>query len=94
MAHFSLVTQHPKPKLLGVGSLSIGKNGDAQFFEGNADVNSEVLATLERTKIEWAAASGIMVSGVEPDGYDRSGRKKFKYQEWLLRHLQANVQGG
>lgn len=90
MPHFILVTQHPKAKDLGIGSLSIAKNGDADFFEGNAETNSQVLASMVRVKIEWAGAVGIMISGMEPDGADRAGRPKFKYQEWLLRHLQPN----
>lgn len=91
MAHFVLVTQHPKPKDLGIGSLSIGKDGDADFFEGNAEQNARLLASMVRTRIEWAAAAGILLSGMEPDGVDRAGRAKFKHQEWLLRHLQPNT---
>ena len=91
MPHFKLVTQFPKPKDVGIGSLSIGKDGTAEFFEGNADLNSSVLASMQRVRIEWAAAAGIMISGMEPDGFDRSGRPKFKSQEWLLRHLQPNT---
>lgn len=90
MPHFELVIQHPKPKSLGVGSLSISKNADAEFFEGNAEANSPILASMVRVKIEWAAAAGIMVSGMENDGIDRTGRVKYKYQEWLLRHIQPN----
>ena len=91
MPHFTLVTQHPKPKVFCVGSLSIGKDGTAEFFEGNAEANARVLASLVRVRIEWAAAAGILVSGMEPDGFDRAGRPKFKHQEWLLRHLQPNT---
>lgn len=90
MAHFKLVVQHPKPKDLGIGSLSISKNGDADFFEGDATANSPVLASMVRVKTEWAAAAGIMISGMEPDGADRAGRPKFKFQEWLLCHLHTN----
>lgn len=90
MTHFVLVTQHPKAKELGIGSLSIAKNGDADFYEGNADSNSRILASMVRTRIEWAAAAGILISGMEQDGVDRAGRPKFKFQEWLLRHLNPN----
>lgn len=90
MPHFILVTQKPKPKNLGVGSLSIAKNGDADFFEGNAESNSPILASMQRVRIEWAAAAGILISGFEPYGTDRAGRLKFRHQEWLLRHLQSN----
>ena len=91
MPHFILVTQHPKPKSLGEGSLSIEKSGDADFFEGNAEANARVLARMVRVRIEWAAAAGILISGMEPDGIDRAGQAKFKHQEWLLRHLQPNT---
>lgn len=87
MAHFVLVEQLPIPKDLGIGSLSIGKDGEADFFEGNAEANARVFARMVRVKIEWAAAAGILLSGMEPDGIDRTGRAKFKHQEWLLRYL-------
>lgn len=87
MSHFILQILLPKPKIVGEGSLSIGKDGVAEFFEGNADRNASVLATLVRVKLDHAAAAGLFLSGMEPDGFDRAGRPKFKYQEWLLRHL-------
>jgi hypothetical protein len=90
MPHFILVTQNPKAKVLGEGSLSIGKDGDADFFEGNADSHSKILASMKRVRIEWAAAAGILLSGMEPDGVDKSGVEKFKHQEWLLRHINPN----
>lgn len=91
MPHFILVTQHPKPKIVGEGSLSIGKDGEAQFFEGNCDSNARVLASMVRVKLDTAAAAGLFLSGMEPDGVDKAGRQKFKFQEWLLRHLQPNT---
>lgn len=90
MPHFKLVTQHPKAQELGLGSLSISKSGQADFFEGNAESGSRILASMERVRIEWAAAAGILLSGLENDGVDRAGRIKYKYQEWLLCHLQPN----
>lgn len=90
MPHFVLVTQHPKAKDFGIGSLSIAKNGDADFFKGNAKSDDPILASMIRARIEWAGAAGILLSGMEPDGEDRGGRPKFKYQEWLLRHLNPN----
>ena len=90
MSHFILVTQHPKAKVFGEGSLSIGKDGVAEFYEGNADVNARVLASMVRVRIEWAAAAGILISGMETDGVDKAGQQKFKFQEWLLRHLNPN----
>lgn len=86
MPNFVLVTQHPKPVIIGPGTLSIGKDGFAEFFSGDASADSTILSSMVRVKIEWAAAAGILVSGMEPDGIDRSGRQKFKFQEWLLRY--------
>ena len=87
MPHFLLVTQFPKPKTLGEGRLSIGKDGDADFFEGDASAESRLLASIVRVQIRWAAAGGILLSGMEPDGVDKSGRQKYKSQEWWLCYL-------
>ncbi len=86
---FELVTQMPKPKKVGRGTLSIGKDGDADFFAGNADAGSAVLANMVRVRVEWAAATGILLSGMQPNGFDKTGRPKFTYQEWLLRYPEA-----
>lgn len=90
MPHFILVTQHPKPKILGEGSLSIDRDGDADFFEGNAEKDARILASMSRVKIEWAAAAGILISGMQSEGFDKYRKEKFTYQEWLLRHIQPN----
>lgn len=91
MPHFSLTTQQPKPKILGEGSLSISEKGEAQFFAGDAESNAPILATMFRVRIEWAGAVGVFISGMEPTGFDRAGKQKFRHQEWLLRHLNPNV---
>lgn len=93
MPHFTLSVLKPKPKDLGQGSLSIGASGEADFFEGDAQKNSVILASMVRVRIEWAAAAGILLSGMQPDGVDRNGQAKYKHQEWLLRHLNVNKSG-
>lgn len=90
MAHFKLIIQYPQSKDVGEGSLSISKDGCAEFYEGNAEFNSRIMATMINAKIVWAAAAGILISGFEHDGVDKSGRMKAKYQEWLLCHLHPN----
>lgn len=87
MARFALIIQKPVSKVMGPGCLSVSQNGEASFFEGDAGEGSRCLAELVRARIDWAAADGILVSGMEPDGCDRSGRPKYKYQEWLLRYI-------
>lgn len=54
--------------------LNIDKNGEAQAFKDNA-----IFATMSRVKLDWAAAKGMYLSGVE---YLCGNRDKARYQEW------------
>jgi hypothetical protein len=83
---FELITQKPKPRSLGLGVLSVDKSGDAQFFSGEGERDSKVLAGMKRCRLESASAHGIMLTGMEPTGVDRHGRETFAYQEWWLRY--------
>jgi hypothetical protein len=85
---YFLVLKTPKVKEIGIGFLNIDQNGEATFFEGDVGKRSRVLALLRRVRIEWAAASGIMISGMQPDGFTPKGTPKFVYQEWFLRYEQ------
>jgi hypothetical protein len=69
-----------------IGTLSIEPNGDATFFSKN----DRVLAAMVKATIEWAAAGGILFSGMEQKGVDKFGRRKFVSQEWFLSY---NIQG-
>lgn len=81
---FLLYVQQPKPKKIGVGVLSIDRNGDAHFFSGEGEQGCTMLADMTRAKIDFAAANGIMVSGFEPFGFERNGKTKYRLQEWWL----------
>lgn len=86
---FELFTQQPKRSKIGViGTLSIGKDGNAQLFSGHADMHSSVIGELHRVKIEWAEAKGILLSGVEPQGFDKKGCIRYRFQEWFLRYIE------
>ncbi len=91
MNEFALMTLRPKWRALGIGSLSVGKNGEAQFFGADQSnrLGGEILATMTRVRIDQAAAEGIYLSGMEPAGIDRQGNEKFVYQEWWLRYVRA-----
>ncbi len=82
---FKLITQLPKPKELGLCVLSISKDGDAHAFENNG--NGPVLAEMHRTRIDFAAANGIMISGMEPNGTDRRGAMKYNFQRWWMVYI-------
>jgi hypothetical protein len=84
IAKFILNTQQPKPKKLGEGVLSIERNGDANFFSCEGEYDSRILSTITRIKVEFAGRDGIMFSGFEQVGIDKTGKPKFRYQEWWL----------
>jgi hypothetical protein len=81
---FKLVIRHPKTRDVGLGTLSVDKTGEAMFFAGNGEAGAAVLATMQRARIEFAAADGLLLSGMQPEGVDRHGRQKFSFQEWWL----------
>jgi len=83
---FTLATQLPKAKVLGVGVLSVSESGEAHFFDGTGDRDSRLLAAMHRIKLEFAGADGIFIAGMEANGVDRIGRQKFCYQQWWLRY--------
>lgn len=85
MIKFTLYIQHPKPKKIGTGVLSIGQDQRAMFFSGNAAIDSEILVQLQDTRIVHASSDSILLEGKEPTGTNRQGSLTFKYQEWLLK---------
>jgi hypothetical protein len=89
---FQLVIQSPKPKTAcKSGTFSVDRAGDAIFFTGNGDASDSVIAEMHRTRIEFASASGIMLSGMEPNGCEKNGTQKYRYQEWYLAYPQNEV---
>ena len=85
---FKLITQHPKAKEIGVGVFGVDqKTGEAYFFEGEGGSDgksSKQIAAMQRTRIDFAAANGIMLSGMELTGSGRAGDPQYRYQEWWL----------
>ena len=79
--NYNLYPQLPRPaKTPAHGTLSIDKNV-AYFFNGNY-----LHASLSKPEIIFINPDGIMIKGYESDGFDKSGREKFKYQEWFCRY--------
>lgn len=81
---FCLYIQQPKTKKIGIGVISVGRNGDAHFFSGFGERDSKVLANMERVKMDFIGASGIHISGFERVGTNKNGTGKYIYQEWWL----------
>lgn len=59
------------------------------FFDGLGESGSAILAVMKRVRIDSAAAHGIHLSGMQPNGVGRDGVEKYVYQEWWLRY--ANI---
>lgn len=82
---FKLITQHPKPKEVGIGVLNVDqKTQEANFFHAHGDHMSDLCCAMERTRLDFAASHGIMLSGMEHIGFDRTGKSKYRFQEWWL----------
>ena len=79
MMNFKLIKQLPKPKEIGIGSIDVSRNGEATFF-----TNGNLMARMERVRVDWMAGDGFMLSGFEEEGKERSGRIKSFYQQWYL----------
>ena len=79
--NYDLYLQLPKPSKKPLrGTLSSDKNV-AHFFAGLL-----LQAELSEPAIVFINPDGIMLRGYEPDGFDQTGRAKFRYQEWLCRY--------
>ena len=47
------------------------------------DEQERCVATLNNPEVVWINPHGIYLKGYEPDGVDKTGRQKYKYQEWF-----------
>ena len=91
---FNLIVQRPKFGAPVNGVLSIDRNGEAMFFAGTGGSSRDLYAVLQRSRIEFAAATGIRLSGFEPHGFDRAGNQKYQYQEWWLAYTKDERREG
>jgi hypothetical protein len=77
-----------EPKIVCIGSFSIsGKDGDAYFY----DDDELCVGELFSPEIVFINQHGIMLRGYEYDGQDRSGRNKYKYQEWYCSYHEEKI---
>ncbi len=82
MNRFYLIKQLPKPsKIKTKGYLSVDPTTkQARFFA----LGNSATPILEKVEIKFASSQSILLSGFEPTGFDKTGREKYKYQEWVL----------
>ena len=81
---FTLYTQLPKVKKIGVGVLSIYNKDVAQFLNSGEE-NAEILAILKDPVINFAGPDGFVLRGYE-SVFSKSGAEKFMRQEWFLNY--------
>lgn len=73
-------------KHIGDGVLDVTKDGTAMFGCGE-----KILATMERSRLEFIAANGINLSGFAWTGkYDRRGSKVFRFVEWWMPYAEQH----
>ena len=85
--NYSLYPQLPKSNttlttLCYFGTLAIDNNV-AYLFTHNG---KHLQASLSKPEVIFINPDGIMLKGYESDGFDKTGREKFKYQEWFCRY--------
>jgi hypothetical protein len=80
---FTLYTQLPKLKKIGLGTLDV--DGGGAFFWSSEDC-TKILGALNRIRLEIVSRDGIRLSGFQANGFDNTGREKFVYQEWWLEY--------
>ena len=83
MNNFTLFKMFPAQKKVGEGSFSVNAKGFARFYTPD-----KILETMDRVTLDYAGPHEICLSGMEPDGVDRNGRLKYKYQQWVLKYLE------
>jgi hypothetical protein len=80
---YEIYSQEPRPEKICTGRFSMSSDGLAHALDERGQT---VVAELSRARLEFAGADGLMVSGFEEAGRDKTGKPKFRYQEWWLRY--------
>jgi hypothetical protein len=79
-----LYIQKPKPSKTPLTGAATCDRGQMIYWDNPADPHARIMAQLEKPEIMFINSSGMMVKGYEPDGVDKTGRAKYKYQEWFI----------
>ena len=84
---YNVFIQHPRPRSMGPCCVSLDTAGSALLMDA---AGNKVLADMERARVDWMQAAGMMISGFEHTGTDRTGRAKFRFQEWYCGYVPNN----
>ena len=78
---FILHKQKPIPQKAGVAGYINGEDGELHFF-----INDKLVHSLHKPDIVFISKDSMLVRGYEPAGFNKSGWRILKYQEWMLRN--------
>ena len=81
---YNVFIQLPKPRSMGQCCVSFVTAGYALLMDATGE---KVLASIERARVDWMQAAGMMISGFEHTGHDRTGRAKYRLQEWYCGYV-------
>lgn len=80
--NFILHKQKPTPRKIGVAGYPAGDKDNIAFFDSHHNLITE----LTKPELLHISSEGMMLRGFELNGFDKSGRHKYLYQEWWLRY--------
>jgi hypothetical protein len=84
--NYEIYAQEPEPKKICLGRFSLSRDGLALAMDKDGKM---AVATIERARVDFIGADGILISGFEEIDRDETGKPKFRYQEWWLRYVSA-----
>jgi len=80
----NLYIQKPKPSKTPLTGAATCDHDEMIFWDDPTNQRGHVLAVIRHPELVFINSHGVMVKGYEPDGEDKTGRSKFKYQEWFI----------
>ena len=84
---YNVFIQYPRPRSMGPCCVALDKSGSALLMDAAGE---KALADMERARVDWMQAAGMMISGFEHTGVDRTGRAKYRLQEWYCGYVPNN----
>jgi hypothetical protein len=70
---------------MGLCGISLDKHGQALLLTADG---KGCVKDMTRARVDWMQGDGIMVSGMEINGHDKTGRPKYSFQEWFCAYVE------
>lgn len=79
--NFDVTVNKPREKDYPNASIDVAGDGTVLLMDSKG---KEIIREMHRVHLESISVDWIHLSGMEPDGFDRSGSVKYRYNEWFL----------